>query len=808
MFKNYMTTAIRNLLRHKQYTLINIFGLAVGLAACMLILLYVSFELSYDRWIPHNDRVMRGQVYAYDRDGNFSGDEESIQPVTTPLFAEQIDGIELYSRLLDDSVALAVDNQAYEQEITIADPDVFELMGITLIEGDVSTALDNPDSIVLSETDARRIFGNTSPLGRVVKINGEHDLRVTGVMPDWPHASDLNVNAFIPANTAVFDHTPWRLNSWGSFSGPSYFRLKEGVDPEVVAKEMNELAMRVGPSNRYKDRVDRGMKPQHVFHLTKAVDAHLKSDASGGDGRGSMANLLTAGVIAFLILAIAVINVTNLGTMLAMKRVREVAIRKALGAEGRHLMVQVLVESVSLTVLSMLIGVAMAEASLPMFSELMNRALTSSLIYEPGMLLVLIGGTLLVGVVCGLYPAFVAVRFRPVDYLAGMKPKVGSRFRNVLIVAQFAATIGLLATCLVVFMQAEYAKTKDAGFDSSQLLVVSGTSRPVVLNREEALRDAFARIEGVEGVAASHDMPGHDYNNWNGLLLDNGNSIDVRRFAMSADLLPMLGVKPLAGRLFDKNREADARTTPEHGASGAIILNDLAARALGFATPEEAIGQEARTWGDFRSTIVGVVENLRVRSARSEPSPTYYWIGPHEYRHVVLKVRRQGMADTLAEIDRVWREFFPDLPIRRQFVDETFAEFYDTERRQGWLLLFSAGVMTAIAVMGLYGLAALATERRSKEIGIRKVLGAKSRNIVRLLVWQFSTPVLIANLIAWPIAWYGLAQWLEGFIDRIGLTPWPFLVAGTAVLMVAWITIIGHTLKVARRSPIKALRYE
>jgi len=808
MFKNYMTTAIRNLLRYRQYTLINIFGLAVGLAACMMILLYVNFELSYDRWIPENDRVMRVEVYAYDRDGNFTNNDESIPPVTAPLFAEQIDGIEQFSRLLGDGVALSVDGQAFEQEISIADPGIFDLMGIALIEGDVATALNSPDAIVLSQSDARRIFGDQPALGRVVKIDGEHTLKVTGVMPDWPKASDMDVRALLPATTPVFDHMPWRLTSWGSFSGPTYLRLREGVNPDDVAKAMNELALRIGPANRYKDRVEKGMKPQYEFHLTYAVDAHLKSDARGGNGRSSVSALITAGVIAFLILAIAVINVANLGTMLAMKRVREIAIRKALGAEARHLTVQILVESVALTFLSMLIGVVLAEALLPIFSGIMNRPLTSGLIYEPSTLAILLLGTVFVGIVCGLYPALVAIRFRPVDYLSGIKPKLGSRFRNGLIVAQFAATIGLLITCLVVFMQAEFVKSKDAGFDSAQLLEISGISRPVVLQRQEAFRKELARLDGVEGVAASHGMPGHDYNNWNGVHLANGVSKDMRRFAMSEELLPLLGVKPIAGRLFDKNRPSDSRTGIDQGASGAIILNDIAARELGFVNPEDAIGKDVSTWDDFHSTIIGVVENLRTRSARSEPSPTYYWIGPHEFRHVVVKVKRAGMADTLAAIDRVWREFFPDLPIRRQFVDDAFAEYYDTERRQGWLLLFSAGVMTVIAVMGLYGLAALATERRAKEIGIRKVLGARSRNIVKLLVWQFSLPVLVANLIAWPFAWYALSRWLEGFVDRIGLTPWPFLAAGMLVLGVAWATIIGHTLRVARGSPIKALRYE
>ncbi|MFC4349332.1 FtsX-like permease family protein [Kordiimonas lipolytica] len=807
MFKNYMTTAIRNLLRHKQYTLINIFGLAVGLAACMLILLYVNFELSYDRWIPENDRVVRLGTNFFNDAGEPNGQSEVVPPVTAPLFGEQLDEIELFTRFLHNDVAIAVDGRAFEQQITASDPGVFELMGIKLLAGDPATALSDPESLILSKSDAERIFGTTDILGRVVKVDGQHNMKITGVMPDWPAASDIQVKALAPMGSPMLSHMPWLQTEWGSFWGPTYARLKEGVTLDQLAASMNALARRIGPSRRFQEQIDKGLTPTYVFYAEPAVEAHLKG-ADFDPGRGSMATLISAGVVAFLILVIAAINVSNLGAMLALKRVREVAVRKALGAEGHHLMLQVLVESISLTLLSMLIGVVFAEVLLPTFSELMNRPLNSSLIYSPGIMAALVLGALFVGVLSGLYPALVAMRFRPVDYLNGIKPQLGNRFRNILIVLQFAATIALLATCLVVFLQARYAAHRDSGFDSAQLVEISGIERPVVLERQQAFRDALARIPGVEAVAASHGMPGHDYNNQNGLTRSDGKMVVVRRFAVSEDLLPMLGVEPIAGRLFDKNRPADAITAPDRGASGAIIINDLALKELEFATAEEAIGQEVTTWGDFRSEIIGVVPNLRTRSAKAEASPTYYWIGPHEYRHIVLRVSRADMASTLDKVDQAWREFFPDLPVRRQFVDDAFAKYYDTERRQGWLLLFSASVMTVIAVMGLYGLAGLATERRAKEIGIRKVLGAKSRNIVKLLLWQFSLPVLLANVIAWPLAWWGLSRWLESFIDRIGLTPWPFLAAGLLVLGVAWATIIGHTLRVARGSPIKALRYE
>ncbi len=807
MFKNYMTTAIRSLSRHKQYTLINILGLAVGLAACILILLYVSFELSYDRWIPENDRVMRIETLGYGESGELLDNDESTPAVAAGIFGEQIDDIELLARFYNTELALALNDRALEQNVTLTDPDVFELMDIRLLEGDSSTALSDPASIVLTESDAKRIFGDASPMGEVIKVDGKHLVKVSGVMPDWPKNSDLSVDALMPLTTPVIEHMPWVLENWGSFWGPTYIRMKEGVSVENLETQMNELAVRVGPASLFQDRIDQNIMPDFVFHLTKAQEAHL-SGGRQGEARGTIAALWIAGLIAFLILAIAVINVTNLGTMLAMKRVREVAIRKSLGAEAKHLLLQTLVEAVALTFVSMLVGLVLAELALPLFGDLMNRELTNDLLYQPLTLSGLLAGTLLVGIVCGLYPALVAVRFRPVDYLSGVKPRLGIRLRNTLIVLQFAATIGLLITCFVVFMQADYARSNDKGYETARMISIDGIDRPIVLEREAALRAALSRLEGVEAVAASHGMPGHDYNNRNSVRADNGEQKPLRRFAMSEDLLEMLNVAPVAGRLFSREFPSDAITQADRGASQAIILNDLAVYELGYESPEDAIGRKVYTWGNFVSTIVGVVPNLRTRSARQEPSPTYYWIGPHEYRHIVLQVNAARMADTLAAIDQTWQEFFPDLPIRRQFVDEAYAAYYDTDRRQGWLLLFSAAVMTIIAIMGLYGMAALLTERRAKEIGIRKVLGAKSRNIVQLLLWQFSMPVLVANLIAWPIAWWALSGWLESFIDRIGLTPLPFVAAGMAVLLVAWITIAGHTFRVAQRSPIHALRYE
>ncbi|TNE62430.1 MAG: FtsX-like permease family protein [Alphaproteobacteria bacterium] len=809
MLQNYLVTALRNILKYRLYSAINVLGLAVGLSACLLILVYVNFELSYDRWVPESDRVMRIETRLYDDEGNFSYNSDRIPPVTSPLFAEQFPEIELFSRFLNQQVALSVDGNAYIQRVTVADPDVFKLMGIKLLSGNADTALGDPDSLVLTESNARRLFGDSPALGQVVKVDGTFAMKVTGVMPDWPAASDLRVDAFVPFSGPIVDYQPWVRTTWDSFWGPTYVRLASGTDAGALAAELNDFARRIGPSDRYQDRIDRGVRPSYEFHFTRAVDAHLRGDGGGVNARVSTVQLWSAGIVAVLILSIAVVNVANLGTMLALKRVREVAIRKVLGASARQLVALLLAESMALTFIAMVIGVALAELLLPTFGRLMDRELTSGLIYAPATLLALLAGTVLIGGICGLYPALVAARFRPVDHLTGVKPALGAWFRNVLIVLQFAATIGLLATCLVVFMQARYARTIEKGFDTAQLVGISGLSRPMIMAREQTLREALAQIPGIEAVAASHDMPDQNqYTNTSGLRADTGAFKALRRIAVSEDLLPLMGAKLLAGRLFSKDHPADLVTEPEWFASAGVIINARAVRELGFDSAQDAIGHEVFSPGDVRSTIIGVIDNLHTRSARSEPMPAYYWVGPQEFRYIVFRVSPVDMPQTLAAVDRTWREFFPELPIQRQFADEAFATFYDTDRRQGWLLLFSAGMMVVIAVMGLYALAALSTERRSREIGIRKVLGARVVNIVRLLLWQFSVPVLVANLIAWPLAWYSLHGWLENFVDHISLTPMPFLMAGIAVLLVAWATIIGHALKVARANPIHALRYE
>lgn len=805
MFKSYISVALRNLIKNRLYNIINIGGLSVGLSACIMILLFVNHELSYDQWIPEKERVFRAEALTRFQ-GAPEGTTDSIPPVVGPIMAEQLSEIEESVRFVWQNVAVAADNQAFEQDVTLTDPAVFDVFDVKLIEGDRRTALSQPDSIILSESEALRILGPGPALGKIVRVNGEFTFKVSGVMRDWPVLSDLDVNAFVPFSSPIIDDQPWLRENWGSFSGNTYVRVKEGFTADDVAAALNTLAPRVGPDWAFKDREDQGLPPVIEFYFTPATNAHLESNFNSGS-RGSIEALWSAGIVAALILGIAVMNATNLGTMLALKRVREVAIRKALGANSRNLVFQILIESVILSAVAMLLGLVLVELLLPTFAALMERPLTTAPLYQPIVLMPLTIFTLFTGTISGLYPALVAAKFRPIDHLNGIAPTIGIRFRNALMILQFAATIGLLITCFVVFQQAKYAENRDPGFDSAQLVDIAGIQRPIVLEREQALRDALSRIPGVEAVAASHIAPGDNYNNFDSGIVDGGPTVNIRRVAVSEDFFKTMNIQPMFGRVFSQDRTSDRVVHTDNSMEAPVILNRQAITELGIDTPEDAVGRTLILNGDALP-IIGVIEDLRTDSVSRLIRPSFFYIDPQQYRHIILRVSTQNLPSTLSAIDNTWRQQFPDIPVQRQFMDDAFAEYYEAARRRGQLLLGSALVMIVIASTGLFALSALTTERRAQEIGIRKVLGARTRNIVNLLLWQFSKPIIIANLIAWPVVWFVMQGWLQGFTDRIALTPIPFIGAGLLVLLIASATIVGQVIFLAMTNPAKILRYE
>jgi putative ABC transport system permease protein len=798
--------ALRNAKKHGRYTAIIIMGLAVGIAASLMILLYIDHELSYDAWIPDHERVMRLEADVTNRRTGEIRSSAMTPPVFTPMVADSVPEIAAYARINGLPVALSTGENAFNINITLSDPDIFSLMGVTFVEGSAEGALRRPDGLILTESSAHRLFGTTNVVGESVRADAAHSLVITGVIQDWPKNSDLDIKALAPHTSPIAAHNPQRQTSWFATWGTSYMKLAEGADPANVAASINALARRTGPTDLFEERIAGGERPVFDFKLTPARDAHLTPGREVAQEKGSHIQLWSAATVAFSILVVAVINAANLGTMIAIKRVQEISVRKLMGAARSDLTAQIMLEFIAVALTALLIGLALTEIALPGFGYLMNRPLTVEPVFTPMILSSLMIIAVGIGVISGLYPALVAARFRPSDTISGIKPRLDLAFRNSLIVFQFAVTSLLLVTSIIMFLQTRYASSRDTGYETSNLLVLSGIERPAAIEREASLRRALEAIPGVSSVAAAMRMPGDNWSNGSGITLENGERVLLRRFSVTETFFDTLEITPIAGRVFSPDFPGDATGGDEHVASRSVVVNRSALNRLGISAPEDAVGVTFETSNGFRSTIVGVVEDMHFKSARREVEETYFWIGPFEYRHIILRLDEGSTPATLKAVDDAWATFMPDLPLVRSFADSAFANYYDQDRRQNWLISASVGFMILIAATGLYGLAALTTDRRAKEIGIRKTVGAQARNIVNLLLWQFSKPIIAANLIAWPLGWWLMSRWLEGFVDRIALTPIPFLMAGVFVLIIGWMTIIGHTLKLARLNPIEVLR--
>jgi putative ABC transport system permease protein len=539
--------------------------------------------------------------------------------------------------------------------------------------------------------------------------------------------------------------------------------------------------------------------------------------------------IITFAVIALLILGMAIVNFTNLATARASQRAREVALRKVLGANRKQLIVQFLGESTLVTALAMLLALALVELMLPLFNKFLEADMAVNYLGSGGLLLPIVLLVVIVGAAGGLYPAFYLSRFQPAKVLKANKSSADAegsgRLRNILVVSQFAVSIGLIICTGVIYAQTVYARTADPGYKRDGLLQIQNVNAKEIKPVLDTLKQEIGRVPGVQSVARTGIgvNPGNN-SVTNVYLPGNPKSIDLGTYAVEPKFFPTMGMKLLAGRNFDERIAMDDATTPfpvvpeaeraivKRGVN--VILTEMAAERLGFHNPADAIGKRvssALTYPEFGlvpTTIVGVVKDARFRSVRDPLQPIVYYYATTGHNALMVRYDSREPKKVMAGIESVWKRVVPDVPFRAEFVDDRVRKLYEREEARGQLFGAFALLAVVIGCLGLFGLAAFTAERRTKEIGIRKVLGARARDIVRLLAWQFSKPVLIANLIAWPIAWWVMRDWLNNFDARIGLGPTPFVLAGALALAIALGTIAGHALKVARANPIHALRYE
>ena len=830
MWRNYWTVAVRALAKSKTYSIINIAGLAIGMAACVMILLYVRYEQSYDNWLPNAANTYQFQAwYPHPKEGDPMLSQMSAY-VSKAAVKKDFPQIERAGYLLGSSPVIIKDGQASSTEdYGITDDDFLKVVELPMLSG---TTLTSDNTAVLSQSEAIKRFGTDQVLGRTITAVSKgisHDYKINGVFKDIPKNSHLKLNGILRTDfNAYWADIPEFLTQWGWQSGWVYLKLRPGTD--VAQMQAQEPAWeKRNIADEFMDGVKYNQGDDQDWHFVNVRDVHLGKGQNGSMTPGNDRQTMTTfAIIAMLILGMAVVNFTNLATARASQRAREVALRKVLGATRRQLIVQFVAESILISAVAMLIALALVELLVRPFAAFLDAGLTLDYFGRGGILLPAIGITLLVGIISGIYPAFFLSRFQPAQVLkanrsAAETPGSG-RLRAALVVLQFAVSIGLIICTGVVYAQTVYARTADPGYKRDHILQVENIGRQELLATDETIAEQMRKIPGVVAVGRTGLGVSTGNHNTTGVVLPGTvKSIDIGKYEVDRGYFDAMGLKLVAGRWFDANREMDDQTVPfptdlaaerAMAARGAnIVINELAVKRLGFKSPQDALGKVVRNelytrgTGTANLTIIGVVGDTRFRSARDAMEPYMFLKSRHGLGWMDIRYRGDP-AQVRAAVEQKWKELAPTVPFEGKYSEDIVKDLYKAENSRAQIFAAFSLLAVIIGCLGLFGLASFTAERRTKEIGIRKVLGARTRDIVQLLVWQFSRPVIIANIIAWPIAWWMMRDWLNTFDQRISLTPVPFIVAAAVALGIAIATVVGHAVKVARANPIHALRYE
>ncbi len=817
MFRNYFAAALRNLARNRLYAGVTITGLAIGFAAAMLIALFVRDEYSYDRFVPGNTQVYRVSESLLNI-GERPIESDSTPMMVAPALKLDFPQVQFAARLSAGNFPPSVQRgnfSAAEANLAWADPDFFRIMPLPTIAGDLAGALDAPDGIVLTRSVARKYFGRDTPIGETLLID-KHPMRVTAVIKDLPSNTHLTADMFASGRSPYsalthYEQVDTPLNNVVA----TYVRLRPRASVSTLEPQLPAFVDRHYPLGR----INATWANTKVFiHLVPLTAIHLRPSTQGafkpaGD-RTVIAGIAGVGV---LVVLVAAINFITLMTARAGRRAVEVGVRKAAGASRRDLVVQFMGEAFLYVVFAVVVAIAMGELLLPAFNALLQRRMTFDYASDPMLACGIAGATVLVALLAGAYPALVLSSFPPATVLKGGLPQVagGGVVRQVLVVVQFAVLIGLVIGAVTIARQTYYALNQGMRLDKDQVLFIAAS--PCT----DRLRDAILTVPGVRKAACASAM-----------ALNMANTIDdtiVGGRHEALDIAPVdfgffevYSVRPLAGRLFERGRPSDGFVAGSE-VNPPVVINETASKKLGFKSPQAAVGHSI-TWHFHTdpntafgkdpsrpSEIIGVVPDFTFGSMRAPIESTMFMVGPKvSYYAVALNAKLDGrrIPETLQGIDRVWKRIEGDAPIQRAFVAIFTLRLYIDTVVQGALITIAAVVALSVAALGLFALSAYTTERRTKEIGIRKAMGADTSDILRLLVWQFTKPVLWANLIAWPVSYMVLGGWLGGFAYHVDLAPWTFAAAAAAALVIAVATVFAHALRVARAKPVGALRYE
>jgi putative ABC transport system permease protein len=807
MIYNYLKIAVRNLLKYKFISFINLFGLTTGIACCLLILTYIINELSYDKYHDHADRTYRvTRSFRNPETGVISLNLGTVAPPFAPLLANDFKEIEKITRLLPGgSTALRYEEKMFnEEDVYWGDEHFFDFFKVKVIKGNPAKALDDPYSIMLTEEIAKKYFGDEEPLNKMIRLDNQFNFKVTGVYKAFPPNSHIHPKLLLSFNTlkdtAIYGEQNLRTN-WGNNSFLTYIRLPENYDIKKLEKQFPAFLDRhMNEGGKFKT------SQWTALALQKLTDIHLHSQLDyEAEENGDIKRVYIFSAIALFILLIASINYMNLSTARSALRAREIGVRKVVGAQRKEIIAQFLSESVLVSWLAMILAFTITWVTLPWLNQLSGQQLSLNILLRGDVIIPMLVVPFIVGIVSGIYPALFMSSFRPVQVLKGLL-KVGGNtisFRKILVTTQFAISIILIISTITVFKQMRYMQQKELGFDKNHIINLPYT--PGLNDRFDAFRTELLSNTYIKNAGRSSRIPTGRLLDANGSRIKRSDTLepanaDIKFVSADQDFVPTYGVKIVAGRGFSRDFSTD---------TGAFLINEAAVKVLGFKANDEVLGKDFG-YGSRTGKIIGVFNDFHFESMHQKIVPLVLLVPTSEnrYGNISIKISGNNIPAALSHIEKTWTKFLPETPYEYNFLDENFERLYQSEERQKAIFTVFACIAIFIACLGLFGLSAFAISQRIKEIGIRKVLGADVSTIVTLLSKDFLKLVLLAAVIAFPIAWYAMDSWLQDFAYRINISWWVFVVAGAIAAIIAFITISFQAIKAAVANPVKSLRSE
>ena len=821
MIRNLLITALRNLRKNKFFSALNILGLGIGMAVFLLIAQYVHFEKSYENFIPGKENIYRVKLEVYKGNELIMASAENY-PGAGPALKKELPEVMSFARAYNmgykNNVIITNENAktgpiAFRQRrFLYADSTFLSLMGYQMARGDARTALQEPFTAVISEKYAKMYFGSEDPIEKTLRLRDDDFVnelvKITGVFKDLPNNTHLKFDVLFSYNS-LYARGEWAAQryreGWRRKDMYTFVKLQPGTDPKKIEASFPAIVAKYKPELKESQQTN-------VLGLQPLTDIHLQSDLSEEpEPNGNSRTVLFLGLIGIFVLVIAWINYVNLSTARALERAKEVGVRKVIGAIKSQLIAQFLTEAALVNLLSVLIAFGLAFLFLSSFNTLSGLTLDSSYLTQPWFIILLLwlwlGGSLL----SGLYPALVLSSFKPITVLKG-KLKNNTRgilLRKTLVVMQFMASIALIAGTFIVYRQVKYMTGRDMGMNIDQVMVIerpgiADTSRTVFFSSIETFKNELKKDPTVQNAAASLTIPGkqREFKVIVKKYGDNTDSATVRINSMDYDFLDVFKLKLVAGRNFSKEFPRDPDTS--------VVITEKASQLLGYKTPQDAVGKTLIIpgFGGWKPVIVGVVNDYHQLSLKKPLDPTILTCSLYDGEYYSLRINTSNLPGTLENVRRSWATAFPGNPFEYFFLDDYFNKQYENERKFEKLFLVFAILAIIIGCLGLFGLSAYTASQRIKEIGIRKVLGASVQDITKMLSTDFLKLVVIAIVIASPLAWWAMNKWLEDFAYRINISWWVFAVAGIVALLIAMLTVSFQAIKAAIANPVKSLRTE